>query len=194
MHAPLRVNYLDCVTSFALWIPLISRVYFPLILSKLKQAPKGGTSMVVYVDLCGSHAYIQHSSGDSSLVFGCPKRRLVWRFMVDWLPSPSPWCCSPCRFGAPERAVSTRFEIDSGTLKRVCARERVCVSMGCVCVRESNLSFCRSRPRDGVDRDLGSAVNVELAATEVAMPRPYYAITCRGKDARPFFADLIRRH
>lgn len=99
-----------------------------------------------------------------------------------------------CRFGAPERTVSTRFEIDSWC---ACVRERIRVSVGLlrVCVRESNLSFCRGRPRDGVDRDLESAVNVELAATEVAIrPRPYYAITCRGKDAQPFFASLIRRH
>lgn len=45
---------------------------------------------------------------------------------------------SPCRFGAPERAVSTRFEIDSGTPTRACERA------GCVCVRESNLGFCQA--------------------------------------------------
>jgi len=71
-------------------------------------------------------------------------------------------------FGAPERAVSSRFEINSGTpMMRVCARADGCVSEGaCVYHRESNLGFCRDRSRgDGVDRDLESAVNVELAAT-----------------------------
>lgn len=81
-----------------------------------------------------------------------------------------------------------RFECGGA---RVYVRAR---AYACTYHRESNLGFCRSRPGAGVDRDLESAVNVELAATEVAMPRPYYAITCRGKDARPFFAGLISRH
>jgi len=60
----------------------------------------------------------------------------------------------PCRFGAPERAVSSRFEIDSGpgdacvrARARAQAREGVRARVRARHRRESNLGFCRARPR-----------------------------------------------
>jgi len=84
--------------------------------------------------------------------------------------------------------MSERARARARRRARVCERAYVRATGG------NRISAFVGAGPDSVDRDLESAVNVELAAAKSSSPRPYYAITCRGKDARPFLASLIRRH
>lgn len=120
------VNWLDCATSFALWIPgtlsiISSEAY--------AASARDGTSTVrVRTCVCVGVTHTILKRRFESRIWA-PKAPFSLAFHGRLTPLAVYQRRSPCRFGAPERAVSTRFEIDSGIPRRACVRANGCVSV-----------------------------------------------------------------
>lgn len=107
-------------------LPLVSRVLtLSIISSKLTQHSRGGTSTFrVRTCVCAGVTHTTLERGFEPRIWA-PKAPFSLAFHGRLTPLAVYRRRSPCRFGAPERAVSTRFEIDSGIPSRARARTGV---------------------------------------------------------------------
>lgn len=153
MRALLRVNchsisilcHVICSLSS---VPLDTSRTFSIISSELTQPPRGGTTAFrARTCVCAGATHTTAQAGIRPRIWA-PKAPFSLAFHGRLTPLAVYRRRGPCRFGAPERAVSTRSEIDSGTRARACVRANGCVSVwgACVCMCTGIESQLLSRP------------------------------------------------
>lgn len=121
-------------------VPLDTSRTLSIISSELKHPPRGGTTAFrTRTCVCAGATHTTLKRGFEPRIWA-PKAPFSLAFHGRLTPLAVYRRRGPCRFGAPERAISTRSEIDSGTLARarVRARTGVCERMGCVCAVYGN--------------------------------------------------------